>query len=83
LAATPLAAQAERRRPAVEAEDYPRRFSLSLARKDADLIANAAVTAGVDLRLVAAARSWVADAHDAGWGDRDYAELLARILAAR
>lgn len=82
LAATPLAAQAERRRLAVEAGDYPRRFSLSLARKDADLIANAAAAAGIDLRLVAAARSWIADADDAGWGDRDYAELLARILAA-
>src|SRR3712207_3955916 len=36
--------------------------------------------AGVDLRVGAAARAWLADAHEAGWGDRDYSAVLARIL---
>jgi 3-hydroxyisobutyrate dehydrogenase-like beta-hydroxyacid dehydrogenase len=36
LAATPLAQQAERRRGAIESGEYPPRFALSLARKDAD-----------------------------------------------
>ena len=80
LAATPVAAQAERRRDAVEADEYPRRFSLALARKDAELIADAAASAGVDLRLAAAARSWPVDAGEAGWGDRDSAAVLSRIL---
>ncbi len=35
LAATPLAAQAERRRAALETRSFPPRFSLELARKDA------------------------------------------------
>lgn len=80
LAATPLAAQAERRRRAVETADYPARFSLSLARKDADLIAEAATASGVDLRLGAAARTWLVNADEAGWGDRDYTAVLATIL---
>jgi 3-hydroxyisobutyrate dehydrogenase-like beta-hydroxyacid dehydrogenase len=80
LGKTPLAAQAERRRPAIESGDHPARFSLSLARKDADLIAEAAEAARVDLRLTEAARRWLATAEEAGWGDRDYAAVLAWIL---
>ncbi len=38
LSATPLAAQAERRREAFETGEYPRRFALALALKDAELI---------------------------------------------
>jgi 3-hydroxyisobutyrate dehydrogenase-like beta-hydroxyacid dehydrogenase len=83
LAGTPVAAQAERRRGAIETGEYPARFSLSLARKDADLIGEAAAASGAELRLGAAARSWLADAESAGWGDRDYAAVLAHILAAR
>jgi 3-hydroxyisobutyrate dehydrogenase-like beta-hydroxyacid dehydrogenase len=80
LGVSPLAAQAERRRPAVESGDYPPRFALRLARKDADLIADAV---DADLRVTAAARSWFADADDAGDGDLDYSGVLARILGER
>jgi 3-hydroxyisobutyrate dehydrogenase-like beta-hydroxyacid dehydrogenase len=80
LASTPIAAQAERRRASIESGDYPRRFSLSLARKDADLVAEAAAAAGVDVRLGEAARSWLREAEEAGWGDEDYSALLAGIL---
>jgi len=83
LATTPLAAQAERRRRAIETADYPARFSLSLARKDADLIAETATASGVDLRLGAAAKTWFAAADDAGWGDQDYSAVLAWILRNR
>jgi 3-hydroxyisobutyrate dehydrogenase-like beta-hydroxyacid dehydrogenase len=83
LAATPLAAQAERRRPAIEGDDFPPRFSLSLARKDADLIGEAAAETGVDLRVAAAVRGWLADAEDASWGKRDYSAVLAWILKSR
>jgi 3-hydroxyisobutyrate dehydrogenase len=80
LEKTPLAAQATRRREAVETGEHPRRFALSLARKDAELIADAAVASGVELRLATAVRSWLADAERAGWGERDYAALLAWLL---
>jgi 3-hydroxyisobutyrate dehydrogenase-like beta-hydroxyacid dehydrogenase len=76
LAVSPLAAQAERRRPGVEANDYPPRFGLALARKDADLVGAAAP----DLRVAQAVRSWLAEADDAGWGDRDYSAVLGWLL---
>jgi 3-hydroxyisobutyrate dehydrogenase-like beta-hydroxyacid dehydrogenase len=80
LATTPLSQQAERRRGAIESGDYPPRFALSLARKDADLILGAAERAGVDLRLVPEARRWFVDAEAAGHGADDYAAVLAEIL---
>jgi 3-hydroxyisobutyrate dehydrogenase-like beta-hydroxyacid dehydrogenase len=83
LATTPLAGQAERRRAAIESGEYPRRFALSLAVKDMDLIAEAAAGSGVDLRVATAARAWLADAEAAGWGDRDYSAALAWILGSR
>lgn len=82
LAATPLAAQARRRRRAIEADDYPLHFPLALARKDADLIAEAATAVAIDLRIATAARTWLADAEATGWGDRDYSAVLAHIIGA-
>lgn len=82
LSATPVAEQAQRRRHSVETGDYPSRFAMSLARKDADLIADAAIAAGVDLRLAPAARSWFAEATEARWADRDYSAVLAYIIAS-
>ena len=82
LSATPLAAQVERRRPSIESGEYPTRFSLSLARKDADLILGAADAEGARLRVGAAAREWLAEAEEAGWGDRDYSSVLAHILGS-
>ena len=76
LAATPVAAQAERRRAALETGDYPHRFALGLARKDADLV----VSAEAGLRLAKAARSWLADAEAAGLGDADYSRVLEHIV---
>jgi 3-hydroxyisobutyrate dehydrogenase-like beta-hydroxyacid dehydrogenase len=72
LGRTALADQAERRRPALESGEFPPRFPLRLARKDADLIAEL----GLDLRLVEAARSWLAET---GGEDRDYSAVLERI----
>ena len=80
LAATPIAAQAERRREAIETNEYPHRFSLALARKDGDVILEAAAASGTDLRVAAAARSWFADAEAGGYGERDYSAVLAWIL---
>jgi 3-hydroxyisobutyrate dehydrogenase/2-hydroxy-3-oxopropionate reductase len=80
LAATPMASAAERRRPAVESGDYQPRFALSLARKDAELILEAA--GGVDLRALEATRSWLAEAEEAGLGEKDHAAVLNLILGA-
>jgi len=83
LGVTALADQAERRRAAVESGDYPPRFALRLARKDADLILEAAEKHGVDLRVVKGAQEWLADAEAAGLGDADYSAVLARILESQ
>jgi 3-hydroxyisobutyrate dehydrogenase-like beta-hydroxyacid dehydrogenase len=77
LATTPLAAQAERRRPGLESGDFPPRFPLRLARKDADLVSEAS---DAELRLAEAARSWLVDADEGSWGEQDYSALLAWIL---
>jgi len=82
LAVSPLAAQADRRRQAVESGEYPRRFGLSLARKDGDLVTEAARDAGIRLRLAEAARGWLAEAEQAGLGDQDYSAVLGYMLGA-
>lgn len=79
LAVTPIAAQAERRRLAIESGEYPPRFSLALARKDADLVLDAADATGTDMRVGKAARDWLADAEEAGRGDDDYAVALEQM----
>jgi 3-hydroxyisobutyrate dehydrogenase-like beta-hydroxyacid dehydrogenase len=76
LAATPLAAQAKRRRPSVETGEYPNRFSLFLARKDAGLV----TAAGANLRLAEAALAWLEEAEAAGLGELDYSALLGYML---
>jgi 3-hydroxyisobutyrate dehydrogenase/2-hydroxy-3-oxopropionate reductase len=80
LAATPLAAQAERRRAAIETDDHPPRFPLTLARKDAGLISEAMTEARAFLPLTTAAGAWLAKAEAAGLGDRDYTAVLRTIL---
>jgi 3-hydroxyisobutyrate dehydrogenase-like beta-hydroxyacid dehydrogenase len=82
MSSTPLAAQAERRRDAIENEAYSKRFGLALARKDAELILAAAAEAGVDLRLASATAEWLQDADDGGLGELDYTALLEWILRA-
>jgi 3-hydroxyisobutyrate dehydrogenase/2-hydroxy-3-oxopropionate reductase len=83
LATTALASQVERRRAAIESGEYPPRFPLSLGRKDAELIVEAATAGGADPRVLDAARSWLADAEAAGWGERDYSAVLAFIIGER
>ena len=80
LGASPLAAQAERRRGPLEAGDPPLRFTLTLAGKDAALVAEAAAGAGLTLPMAAAARSWLRDAIADGRGGNDYSAILAYIV---
>ena len=80
LSSTPLAGPAERRRPSIESGNYAKRFALALARKDSQLIVDAAKEVGVDVRVLEAARAWLAEADEAGFGDRDYSTVLAKII---
>jgi 3-hydroxyisobutyrate dehydrogenase len=80
LDATPLGAQAERRRPVVESGEYPPRFRLSLARKDADLVQAAGEARGLSLPALAAVRDHLAAAEAAGLGKADHAAVLKHIL---
>jgi 3-hydroxyisobutyrate dehydrogenase-like beta-hydroxyacid dehydrogenase len=82
LSETPVGTQADRRRPAVMSGEFPLRFAMALARKDANLVTAAAEEAGLRLPVAFAARSWVADAVAAGRGDEDYSAVLAHIIAA-
>jgi 3-hydroxyisobutyrate dehydrogenase-like beta-hydroxyacid dehydrogenase len=79
LSATPIAAQAERRREPFETGEYPLRFTLSLARKDADLISAAASAAGVNAKVAEAVSEWFAEAEQAGKGGGDYSSILGHI----
>jgi 3-hydroxyisobutyrate dehydrogenase-like beta-hydroxyacid dehydrogenase len=79
LKRTALADQAGRRLEAIRSGEYPPRFPLSLARKDADLIHEATAR----LRAVEAARSWLADAEAEGKGSLDYSAVLGTILEGR
>jgi 3-hydroxyisobutyrate dehydrogenase-like beta-hydroxyacid dehydrogenase len=79
LAQTPLASQAQRRRPMIDSGDYSASFRLSLARKDMDLVAENAQRAGLHLRLDEAGRSWLLDAEHDGRGHQDYTAIIATI----
>jgi 3-hydroxyisobutyrate dehydrogenase/2-hydroxy-3-oxopropionate reductase len=79
LALTPLGLASKRRRQQLETDDFPLRFRLALARKDAELIKEAAEAAHADTRVLGAAATWFADADEAGLGDRDYSEILRLI----
>jgi 3-hydroxyisobutyrate dehydrogenase-like beta-hydroxyacid dehydrogenase len=83
LAVTPLAAQAERRRPQVELGDSTLRFSMALAQKDAELITETAAASGLEMRLANAVRSWLVDAVEAGRGESDYSQVIAYIKGSQ
>ena len=83
LGATPLGAQAERRRSSIETGSYPPRFPLELARKDSELVLEAAARSSTQLRLAAAAAAWFTDAVEAGLGEKDYSAVVERIVARK
>jgi glycerol 3-phosphatase-2 len=63
--------------------EYARRFSLSLARKDAELITEAAAAAGVDLPLADIQRRRFSEAERAGWGEGDYSAVIGWLRRPR
>jgi 3-hydroxyisobutyrate dehydrogenase-like beta-hydroxyacid dehydrogenase len=79
LAQSPVGATIARKRDSIESGRYQPAFKLALARKDMDLVASTADGAGVELRLAPAARSWIAEATEAGLGALDYSAVIAHI----
>ncbi|MHB1431032.1 MAG: HAD-IIA family hydrolase [Streptosporangiaceae bacterium] len=82
LQRTPLAEQARKRLPLIQAGVYPRRFALSLARKDTDLMLAPTPASGAGLPVLLAARHWLVTAEQQGLGDSDYTAMLATILGS-
>ena len=80
LSHTPIAAQAQRRRPVVEGELPGVRFTLALAHKDANLIVESAAAAGVALPVAEAVRGWFSAAATADRRNDDYSTVLSHIL---
>lgn len=85
LADSPIGVTVRSKRRMIESGAYPPNFKLSLALKDAELVTEAAGSAGLGLRVAGAAREWFRSAAAAGLGERDYSAVVAHIrgLAAR
>jgi 3-hydroxyisobutyrate dehydrogenase-like beta-hydroxyacid dehydrogenase len=79
LASTPLAVQAERRRPVVDGEDVPLRFRLALAVKDAELIAGEGESVGAELPVLRATADWFRRGAEHGAGEDDYSTVVRHI----
>lgn len=79
LAESPIGATVRSKRDNIESGSYPPNFKLSLAAKDLGLVDQAAADAGLELRLAPAARSWFAQAEQAGLGDADYSAVIAAV----
>jgi 3-hydroxyisobutyrate dehydrogenase/2-hydroxy-3-oxopropionate reductase len=76
LEATPLSAQAKRRKAAVLSGDYPKRFSLALARKDLGVALDLARETNTPMRLAEICEREMADAIARGWAERDASIFL-------
>lgn len=79
LVTSPIGVTATGKRALVESGTYPPNFKLAHALKDLNLIRAAAESAGVELRVSEAARTWFAEALDAGLADLDYSAVIAWI----
>lgn len=79
LAESPIGVTVKSKRKLIESGEYPANFKLGLAAKDLRLVTEAAGAAGVDLRMAAAARSWLEQANEHGLGDLDYSAVIAEV----
>jgi 3-hydroxyisobutyrate dehydrogenase-like beta-hydroxyacid dehydrogenase len=82
LADSPIGTTVRGKRANIESGAYPPSFKLHLALKDLRLVTENPTRPGQDLRLAAAARSWLEQAAHAGAGDLDFSAVVATILAA-
>jgi 3-hydroxyisobutyrate dehydrogenase-like beta-hydroxyacid dehydrogenase len=79
LSESPIGVTAKGKRPLIESGVYKPNFTLGLAAKDLRLVTEAAEAAGVELRVAAAARSWLERADEHGLGDLDYSAVIADV----
>ena len=79
LAESPIGVTVKGKREFIESGVYPANFKLALAAKDLRLVTDAAQTAGVELRMAAAARSWLERADEHGLGELDYSAVIADV----
>lgn len=79
LSDSPIGVTARGKRPLIESGVYPPNFKLALARKDLELVAEAAERLGLDLPLARAGRALYQAAAEAGLGDRDYSAAIAHL----
>jgi 3-hydroxyisobutyrate dehydrogenase-like beta-hydroxyacid dehydrogenase len=79
LAGSPIGVTTKSKRGHLAEGTYPPNFKLALARKDMELVSEAAESLDVDARLAAAARSWFDEADRAGLGPLDYSAVIAHI----
>ena len=79
LSESPIGVTAKGKRPLIESGVYTPNFTLGLAAKDLRLVTEAAEAAGVELRVAAAARSWLERADEHGLGDLDYSAVIAEV----
>lgn len=80
ISASPLGSQVDRRLPALLDGRFEKRFSLELALKDANLIAEQPQLLGADLHITRGIREWLTYAADSGKGQLDYTAVLATIF---
>jgi 3-hydroxyisobutyrate dehydrogenase-like beta-hydroxyacid dehydrogenase len=79
LSESPIGVTAKGKRPLIESGVYTPNFTLGLAAKDLRLVMDAAEAAGVELRVAAAAKSWLERADEHGLGDLDYSAVIAEV----
>ena len=79
LSESPIGVTAKGKRPLIESGVYKPNFTLGLAAKDLRLVMEGAEAAGVELRVAAAARSWLERADEHGLGDLDYSAVIADV----
>jgi 3-hydroxyisobutyrate dehydrogenase-like beta-hydroxyacid dehydrogenase len=79
LADSPIGPIVKGKRALVEASHYPPSFKLRLAEKDLRLVEDAAASAGRELKVTPAARSWLDEAAAGGAADLDFAAVVAII----
>jgi 3-hydroxyisobutyrate dehydrogenase-like beta-hydroxyacid dehydrogenase len=79
LGDSPIGLTARGKRRLIESGTYPPNFKLALARKDLELVGEAAERLGLDLPLARAARALYQSAAESGLGELDYSAAIAHL----
>jgi 3-hydroxyisobutyrate dehydrogenase-like beta-hydroxyacid dehydrogenase len=80
LEGSPLGPMVRAKRANIESGHYPPAFKLRHAGKDLRLVVEAAAAANRDVKISAAARSWLDAAAKSGAADLDFSAAVATIV---